>query len=430
MIVTGGENVSPGEIENVLSLHPAVGEVAVVGLPDERWGQVVTAFIKRRAAGSMRANSTAGAAIEPRRFQAAARLCLCRRDPEIAGRQDPAPPAGRRRLRPRVKEHARQPEGNNMPAPPLRPPPCKLDGFRVEIDAARERADIVLDRPPLNVITMPQRDQLRAAFEALDDRSARCASSSCGRSASISPAAAKSAGFLKPRPSTSRARLEHRRAGALLEAGDRRHARLLLRRRLRAGAGLRFSPGVGNLPLRAAGAASRPIPGSGGAARLQKMVGITRTKDIVMRSRRLPARQAYEWGVATECVADAELEAATDALAEELRGFPPLAQRTAKKLINDTEDVDAVARDRARRANYSRLRALRRFPRRRRGLPRQAQAGVQGALRPGSARGETAAGDRARRLYLSYWRPWTPSHPVPNWTGARPACDRGWADTA
>jgi len=81
------------------------------------------------------------------------------------------------------------------------------------------------------------------------------------------------------------------------------------------------------------------IPGSGGAARLQKMVGITRAKDIVMRSRRIPGRQAYEWGVATDCVADDELEAASDGLAEELRGFPPLAQRSAKKLINDIEDA-------------------------------------------------------------------------------------------
>ena len=69
------------------------------------------------------------------------------------------------------------------------------------------------------------------------------------------------------------------------------------------------------------------------------MVGITRAKDIVMRSRRLSGRQAYEWGVATECVPDTELESATDALVDELRGFPPLAQRTAKKLLNDTEDA-------------------------------------------------------------------------------------------
>jgi 2-furoate---CoA ligase len=49
MIITGGENVSPVEIESCLSLHPAVSEVAVVGLADERWGKIVAAFIKRRA---------------------------------------------------------------------------------------------------------------------------------------------------------------------------------------------------------------------------------------------------------------------------------------------------------------------------------------------------------------------------------------------
>jgi 2-furoate---CoA ligase len=50
MIISGGENVSPGEIESVLSLHPAVAEVAVVGLADERWGQRITAFVKRGGA--------------------------------------------------------------------------------------------------------------------------------------------------------------------------------------------------------------------------------------------------------------------------------------------------------------------------------------------------------------------------------------------
>src|SRR5262249_1214130 len=44
MIITGGENVSPVEIESCLSLHTAVSEVAVVGLP------VIAAFVKRRAA--------------------------------------------------------------------------------------------------------------------------------------------------------------------------------------------------------------------------------------------------------------------------------------------------------------------------------------------------------------------------------------------
>jgi 2-oxoglutaroyl-CoA hydrolase len=43
-----------------------------------------------------------------------------------------------------------------------------LDGFRVEIDLAHERADVILDRPPFNIISMTQRDQLRPVFEALD----------------------------------------------------------------------------------------------------------------------------------------------------------------------------------------------------------------------------------------------------------------------
>ena len=50
MIISGGENVSPVEIESHLSLHPAVDEVAVVGLPDERWGKIVTAFVRRSGA--------------------------------------------------------------------------------------------------------------------------------------------------------------------------------------------------------------------------------------------------------------------------------------------------------------------------------------------------------------------------------------------
>src|SRR5271163_3300055 len=46
---------------------------------------------------------------------------------------------------------------------------AKLDGFQVEIDEAHERADIVLNRPPLNVVSMPERDQLRLVFETLDE---------------------------------------------------------------------------------------------------------------------------------------------------------------------------------------------------------------------------------------------------------------------
>jgi malonyl-CoA/methylmalonyl-CoA synthetase len=45
LIITGGLNVYPREVEEVLGTHPAVAEVAVVGLPDDEWGERVTAFV-------------------------------------------------------------------------------------------------------------------------------------------------------------------------------------------------------------------------------------------------------------------------------------------------------------------------------------------------------------------------------------------------
>ena len=45
MIITGGENVHPIEVEDILSRHPDIAEVSVVGLKDEKWGQAVTAFV-------------------------------------------------------------------------------------------------------------------------------------------------------------------------------------------------------------------------------------------------------------------------------------------------------------------------------------------------------------------------------------------------
>ena len=48
MIVSGGYNVYPREVEDVLAAHPAVREVVVVGLPDEKWGEAVTGFVVLR----------------------------------------------------------------------------------------------------------------------------------------------------------------------------------------------------------------------------------------------------------------------------------------------------------------------------------------------------------------------------------------------
>jgi acyl-CoA synthetase (AMP-forming)/AMP-acid ligase II len=45
VIISGGENVSSIEVEDVITSHPAVREVAVIGIPDQQWGELVTALV-------------------------------------------------------------------------------------------------------------------------------------------------------------------------------------------------------------------------------------------------------------------------------------------------------------------------------------------------------------------------------------------------
>jgi fatty-acyl-CoA synthase len=46
MIIRGGENIYPREIEQALTTHPRVADVAVVGVPDPEWGEQVAAFVR------------------------------------------------------------------------------------------------------------------------------------------------------------------------------------------------------------------------------------------------------------------------------------------------------------------------------------------------------------------------------------------------
>src|SRR3984893_4304000 len=196
-----------------------------------------------------------------------------------------------------------------------------LDGFRVEIDAARERADVILDRPPFNIVSMPQRDQLRLVFEVLND-DARIRIIVLRAVGEHFSSGGNIKGFLEATP-------EHVSNLAWNIAAPARCAKPVIaaNRGYCFGVGFELSLACDfriasencfyALPEQRLG----QIPGSGGSARLQKMIGIARTKDMVMRSRRISARQACDWGIATECVGDAELEKATDRLFHELPDF-------------------------------------------------------------------------------------------------------------
>jgi len=53
MIISGGENIYPAEIENVLYNHPKILEAAVIGIPDPDWGESVKAYIVLKAGQTM-----------------------------------------------------------------------------------------------------------------------------------------------------------------------------------------------------------------------------------------------------------------------------------------------------------------------------------------------------------------------------------------
>jgi 2-oxoglutaroyl-CoA hydrolase len=231
-----------------------------------------------------------------------------------------------------------------------------FDGFSVEIDAERKRGDIILDRGDYNTISMPQRDELRAVLEALDrdDRVRIIVLRAAGKHFS---SGGYIKGFLEASP-------EHVSKLADNIAAPQRCEKPVIaaNRGYCFGVGFEISLACDfriasetvqyALPEQKLG----QIPGSGGSARLQKIVGITRTKDIVMRSRRIKADQALAWGIATEVVPDHQLEKATDDLVAELCAFSPIAQRTAKKLLNDTEDATLSIAIELEGHCYSRLR--------------------------------------------------------------------------
>jgi len=231
-----------------------------------------------------------------------------------------------------------------------------LDGFRVEVDAAQERADVILDRPPFNIVSMPQRDQLRLVFEYLDLDDAVRVIVLRGIGENFS-SGGNIKGFMEATPETV-----SKLAWNIAAPTRCSKPVIAAARGYCFGVGFEISLAcdfrLGSETAQYALPEQRlgQIPGSGGSARLQKMIGITRTKDVVMRSRRIPAKQAYDWGVITECVPDDKLEAATDALVKELRGFSPLAQRTAKKLLNDSEDANLTIGIELEGHCYSRLR--------------------------------------------------------------------------
>ena len=232
----------------------------------------------------------------------------------------------------------------------------KLDGFKVEVDPEKQRADIILERPPLNIIEIPQRDQLRLVFEELDkdDRVRVIVLRAEGKHFS---SGGNIAGFLAASPE-----LVSRLADNIAAPARCHKPVIAANRGYTFGVGFELSLACDfriasdttlyALPEQRIG----QIPGSGGSIRLLHMIGMQRTKDMTFRSRRVSGEEAKQWGFILDCVPDEQLEKETDKLVEELKGFSPLAQRTIKGVLNAAQNTTVEAGIEIEGNAYGRLR--------------------------------------------------------------------------
>jgi len=213
------------------------------------------------------------------------------------------------------------------------------EGFRVDRDESRGLATITLDVPgKLNRVPLPARAQLAAVFDELGADDAVRAIVVTGAGGAFT-AGGDIAAFLEASPE------ELSRLAWNIAAAERCPKPVLARiegyclgvgLELALACDFRVCSHDAQLGLPEIGLGM--IPGSGGTQRLARLVGLGRAKDVVMRRRRISATDALAWGLVSEVVAAAELDAAVDRVLADLEELSPLALAMAKRVLNHVYD--------------------------------------------------------------------------------------------
>ena len=215
----------------------------------------------------------------------------------------------------------------------------KFDGFRVEIDESNHRADIVLSRPPLNVVLFSQRKVMANQFYELD-RNENIRVIVLRADGDNFSSGGNIAGFLEETPEDLSMLAQN-----VMTPEKIKKPVIAAIQGYCFGVGFEFSLACDFRIVTEDSQLSLPemkigmIPGSGGSARLAKMIGISRTKNIIMRGKRLSGEEAYQLGIACELVEKSELENMTQKIVKELLSVSPLAQRTIKSVLNATQNA-------------------------------------------------------------------------------------------
>jgi 2-oxoglutaroyl-CoA hydrolase len=215
----------------------------------------------------------------------------------------------------------------------------EFDGFRLERDEPRGVVSIVLDVPDkLNRVSMRARDQLAGLFEELgrDEGVRAVVLRGAGRAFT---AGGDIAGFLDAEPETL-SRL------AWNVAAPERCPKPVVAALHGYALGVGFELALA-CDFRVAAEGTElglpevklgMIPGSGGTQRLARLIGLGRAKDVIMRGRRIEAREALALGLVSEVVPEEELDGAVTRLVDELAALSPLALAMAKRILNHAYD--------------------------------------------------------------------------------------------
>jgi 2-oxoglutaroyl-CoA hydrolase len=217
--------------------------------------------------------------------------------------------------------------------------PTELDGLRWEKDASTRAGYLIFDRPPMNVVSFQARAQIAAIITAMDEdpdirviviRGANGVYSSGG----------DIAGFLKvgkdgmhdlhwnvAAPERAKkpviAAIEKWAMGVAFELALAADFRLATENTQLA------LPEI-NLGI---------TPGSGGTVRIAHLVGLTRAKEMIMRGRRISAREALSWGLITEVVADEGMDAAVARWVADMAARPQAPLTALKRILNSTYEA-------------------------------------------------------------------------------------------
>jgi 2-oxoglutaroyl-CoA hydrolase len=215
-----------------------------------------------------------------------------------------------------------------------------LDGLRYEVDDKKKIGWLILDRPPLNVVSYRGRSQINAILEAFgQDPDVRVVVIR-GANGTYT-----SGGDVKAFPAIETDGMSHlawniaapeRCPKPVICAIEKYAMGVGLELAMACDIRLATKDSVLALPEVSLG----QIPGSGGSQRVARIAGLTRAVDMMMLGRRIPASEAYQWGLLTRVVEDsAALDKEIDDTVAKLTAQSPLALKTIKRVLSTSYET-------------------------------------------------------------------------------------------